>query len=406
MNQKRKRRKKKNIRPILLLLIFCILFIGGLCLALQKPIPVYADSLNFFVGEDLHLSDIIVNVENGVLLDSRKVITSSEKGEMQIDFEMENLFHRKSEGSVIIKFIEETPLPETDEPEITKAPEVTKSNSISISSPEKIYVALGETPDFSLCSAKDENGETYPIVHSENYDTAKEGEYKVTLSATDKTGKKVTKEVLLLVTASPFGEKGKLIDGTYKTQNGKNIVIKNGIATIEGILIANKSYSLPKNYPANGVTSETQAAFDEMKLAAANEGHTLNIRSGYRSYERQEYLFNNYAKNDGLEDALTYSARPGHSEHQTGLGIDINTASTSESKLPTMKPSLDWLNENAYKYGFVLRYPDGKSGITGYIFEPWHYRYVGKDLAEKLYNGGDWITLEEHFGIDSIYRGY
>jgi hypothetical protein len=72
MSQKRKRRTKKNIRPILLLLIFCILFIGGLCLALQKPTPVYADSLNFFVGEDLHLSDIIVDVENGVLLDSRK----------------------------------------------------------------------------------------------------------------------------------------------------------------------------------------------------------------------------------------------------------------------------------------------------------------------------------------------
>jgi D-alanyl-D-alanine carboxypeptidase len=71
-----------------------------------------------------------------------------------------------------------------------------------------------------------------------------------------------------------------------------------------------------------------------------------------------------------------------------------------------MKVILDWLSANASKYGFILRYPEGKSDITGYIFEPWHFRYVGKDLAEKLYQNGEWITLEEYFGVDSVYRGY
>ena len=103
---------------------------------------------------------------------------------------------------------------------------------------------------------------------------------------------------------------------------------------------------------------------------------------------------------------MTYSARPGHSEHQTGLAMDILTSSTSESKTPQFKPALDWLADNAYKHGFILRYPEGKNHITGYIFEPWHYRYVGTELAEILYNNGDWITLEEYFGIDSAYHGY
>ena len=103
---------------------------------------------------------------------------------------------------------------------------------------------------------------------------------------------------------------------------------------------------------------------------------------------------------DGKENADRYSARAGYSEHQTGLAIDVNTIdmsfdNTSESV---------WLRENAYKYGFIIRYPKGKEEITGYMYEPWHIRYVGKELSNKLYKDGSYITLEEYYGINSKYE--
>ena len=103
---------------------------------------------------------------------------------------------------------------------------------------------------------------------------------------------------------------------------------------------------------------------------------------------------------DGKEKADTYSARAGYSEHQTGLAIDLNSIdmtfdNTDES---------NWLKDNCYKYGFIIRYPNDKEDITGYMYEPWHIRYVGKNLANVLYNNGDWITLEEYYGIDSKYE--
>ena len=103
--------------------------------------------------------------------------------------------------------------------------------------------------------------------------------------------------------------------------------------------------------------------------------------------------------------ADTYSARPGHSEHQTGLAADIkgpnNNLYLDQRWINTSEGQ--WLNNNCYKYGFIIRYPSGKESITGYIYEPWHIRYVGTEVATQLYNGGNWITLEEYLGIDSKY---
>ena len=137
-----------------------------------------------------------------------------------------------------------------------------------------------------------------------------------------------------------------------------------------------------------------------MKADATSLGLNIWIQSGYRSYELQESLYNKYVNRDGKIAADTYSARPGHSEHQTGLAFDLNTITddfqyTDEGK---------WINDNCYKYGFILRYPKGKEHYTGYKYESWHLRYVGTNLATKLYNNGDWITLEEHFNLTSEYN--
>ena len=117
-------------------------------------------------------------------------------------------------------------------------------------------------------------------------------------------------------------------------------------------------------------------------------------------YQDQEYIYNNYVRMDGQEAADTYSARAGFSEHQTGLVLDLNTVDISFDNTNES----NWLRDNSYKYGFIIRYPKGKENITGYTYEPWHIRYVGKNLAKEIYNNGDYLTLEEYFGIDSNYQ--
>ncbi len=166
----------------------------------------------------------------------------------------------------------------------------------------------------------------------------------------------------------------------------------------DGILIVNKTYGLSPSYNPGGLTQQCLSAFNNLVEGAAEDGLYIYIESGFRSYEEQSNLYNSYVQRSGKEAADTFSARPGHSEHQTGLTIDCNDASdyfayTEEAQ---------WLEDHAWEYGFIIRYPKGKESITGYKYEPWHIRYVGKQLAQDLHNSGE--TLEEHFNITSEYR--
>ena len=172
----------------------------------------------------------------------------------------------------------------------------------------------------------------------------------------------------------------------------------NGITYVGGVLIANKTYSLPASYNPGSLTNETYAAFLQMQQAAARQGLRLWVASGFRSYSSQSSIYSRYVRRDGRAAADRYSARPGHSEHQTGLAFDLNTitqsfANTNEGR---------WVAANCYKYGFILRYPKNKEAITGYMYEPWHLRYLGVDLATRVYASG--LCLEEYLGIDSRYR--
>ena len=130
--------------------------------------------------------------------------------------------------------------------------------------------------------------------------------------------------------------------------------------------------------------------------------YAFSTENWKRSKEEVDFLmelYNNYVKDKGYYYADMCSARAGHSEHQTGLAFDLNTIDDSFTNTPEGK----WVHDNCHKYGLILRYPKGKDNITGYMHESWHLRYVGIDLATKLYNDGNWITLEEYFGIDSKY---
>ena len=169
-----------------------------------------------------------------------------------------------------------------------------------------------------------------------------------------------------------------------------------GFTYVNGILIANKTYTLPSSFNP-GVDPEAKAMFDKMQKAAAAEGLNIYIGSGFRSYDYQVKIYNSMVKAYGKEYADRVSARPGHSEHQTGLAFDLN--SINQSFADTKESA--WVNAHAHEYGFIIRYPKGKESITGYNYEPWHLRYLGLENAQKVYNSG--LTLEEYLGITSRY---
>lgn len=168
---------------------------------------------------------------------------------------------------------------------------------------------------------------------------------------------------------------------------------------INQVLLANKKYPLPSTF-APGEDPAAREAFDKMAAEAKLSGFNLTAFSTYRSFEYQKTLYDRYVERDGKEAADTYSARPGYSEHQTGLAFDIGEvnfekhwASSSFGETEAGK----WLAANAHRFGFILRYPEGKEDITGYMHESWHYRYVGVEMATDIYNRD--ITLEEYLDV-------
>ena len=186
--------------------------------------------------------------------------------------------------------------------------------------------------------------------------------------------------------------------------------------TDDWLLLVNKTHPLAESYePSDLIVVQHQVGshaaimrymrkeaaehLDAMCEAAAEEGHEIGIRTAYRPYSYQKGIFNDYVNRYGEEEANKFSARPGQSEHQTGLCADVTSPSV-DYKLTTEygeAPEGMWLAENAHRFGFIIRYPLGKEDITGYQYEPWHVRYVGEEHAAKIYEQG--ITLEEYLGV-------
>ena len=171
----------------------------------------------------------------------------------------------------------------------------------------------------------------------------------------------------------------------------------------KGILtLINKYNYVTKDYIPNNlievnglmINKEAYNAFTIMKNDIEKEGLNIRIISAYRSYEYQDNLYNNYLKNEKKEIVDTYSARAGYSEHHTGLAIDIDNIKLDFNKFYLTKEFI-WMQNNAYKYGFILRYPKDKENITGYSYEPWHYRYVGKEIATYIKKHNS--TYEEYY---------
>lgn len=188
--------------------------------------------------------------------------------------------------------------------------------------------------------------------------------------------------------------------------------LQNTDTSLDTLILVNKYYSLSNDYePTDLVTISTKYAwgnpgskktrqvtydaFLDMWNAAQESGYYLMINSAYRSYQDQETVYKERKNSRGEKYADSVAARPGSSEHQTGLSLDIFSKNNSNQSTFGETPEAAWLKENAHKYGFILRYPEDKVNITGYSYESWHYRYVGIEVATKCFEEN--ITFDEYY---------
>ena len=173
------------------------------------------------------------------------------------------------------------------------------------------------------------------------------------------------------------------------------------------LVLVNKYYYLEKdfngfdlvnvepNYGVGSLNSETYEAFKKLSDAARNEGLYILSRSPYRSYSTQYNTYNGYLNQNGFEWTEKWSARPGHSEHQTGLALDVRSNNSNSLGDFLYTNEYKWMCNNAHLFGFILRYNENNKDFTGYDFEPWHYRYVGVDVAKIIYDKN--ISFEEYY---------
>lgn len=213
---------------------------------------------------------------------------------------------------------------------------------------------------------------------------------------------------LLSITATVSAQKStEVSSGVIITEKGDDLLV-----------LINKNIRLPDDYePADLVSidnkastttkglklrSEAAEALKKMAKAAKKDGVNLIVLSAYRSFWNQQATFSMWVGSAGIASAETFSARPGHSQHQLGTTVDFTSESVNLGLAENFDQSKEgsWLAKNAYKFGFVVSYPEGKQNITGYIYEPWHHRYIGSENAQKMIDSG--LILEEFlrkFGV-------
>lgn len=162
------------------------------------------------------------------------------------------------------------------------------------------------------------------------------------------------------------------------------------------VMVSFRADDRPAQYQK--LRAEAAAAFDRMAQEAKANGLTIVVTTAYRPYSYQKQLHDTYLKSNGQLWTENYSADPGHSEHQTGLAADVSSPSADYELKQAFANTAEgkWLADNAHRFGFIIRYPEGKEAITGYKYEPWHIRYVGVGPAAEIYNGN--LTLEEYLG--------
>lgn len=390
--KKKKRKLKKGIKLIVIILIIIIIYYIFISNNNNNNIKLI-NKLELELGSNATISSIIKS-SNVDIINKDDVIDTSNLGNKEVTIKYKENKSVKN-YKVKLKIVD------------TEIPTILCEDNINILINNNIKLD-------DIIKISDNSKESIKPTIEGDYNLDQEGEYQIKVIAKDSSNNTNTKNITLHVLKSiNYNSDGSLVDGTYTTSKGYSLKVINGIAKINDIVIVNKTYSLPSSYTPNnpyksiagrGYCTDCMEdfvveAFLKMQEDAEKEGLKLWVGSGFRSYNTQKTLYENYVSQDGKEAADTYSARAGYSEHQSGLCFDLN----SDSDAFTNTKEGKWVNDNAYKYGLVIRFPNGKEKYTGYEYESWHLRYVGEDLAKELYNDGDWLSLEEYFGVTSKY---
>ena len=353
--------KMKKI--IILGLLIVIMFIVPLLLNIGYELTLNGDEkIELEINDIYDEAGVVVkhlgkDISSLVVIDSN--VDTRKLGEYQVVYSLKRMFvNKKITRTVIVKD--------------STAP------VISLNGNSKIVLKIGESYNDLGANAIDNcDGDiTKNIITGGEVDTSNVGSYQIIYKIVDSSGNESSIIRNVEVEDKYTGGYGTIVEGpTY----------------INGILIVNKKYSLPSTF---GGTNETAlSALNKLQQSALNDGYNIPLVSGYRSYQTQKSIYNSYVSRWGVEYTDTVSARPGHSEHQTGLAFDVGELSNNYGETK----SGIWLKENCYKYGFIIRYLKGKESITGYSYEPWHIRYVGVEVATEIMQKN--ITLEEYLGV-------
>ena len=205
-----------------------------------------------------------------------------------------------------------------------------------------------------------------------------------------------------VITRVNIGLDNSYYTNTYKTPYpNKDYILVNKYIYLGEDYVPDNLEDISTNYSRSGMrlVSSAKDAFETLAEQALKDNKKVIAMSSYRSYQYQYNLYNRYVSTDGVEAADTYSARPGYSEHQTGLAVDVYNGKEDFTNFEKTK-EYNWMQDNAYKYGFILRFPKDKVLETGYQYESWHYRYVGKEIAKYIHDNN--LCFEEYYATHLI----
>lgn len=373
----KKRKLKKNVKYILIgaiaVIVGCFIFIRikNQSVLSNMSITFIEDHVVEY-GETIDANVFIQSIEGAQLKEVPEVDTMT-LGEQEIKYVLENDGKTKEVKHKVM--VEDTAPAQIVLKEDTIYLELNTVFSLE-SNIESISDPIDKELKFS--AEKTEEKGMYYIEH--DVDVQTEGTYTVTIYAIDKNGNTSNASYQVVVTKqagndSPSQGEGNEITPTY----------------VNGILLVNKNHPLPRSYGGND--AEADAALYELQAGASLAGYAMPLLSGYRSYDYQAQLYDSYVARDGQQAADRYSAKPGKSEHQTGLAFDVGQLDNNFGNTDAGR----WLAQNCAEYGFIIRFLEGKESITGYMYEPWHIRYVGVKAAKEIMAQG--ITLEEYLGV-------
>lgn len=422
----KKQKRKIRIGVVIGIVIALVLAIIG-TYAIVRAINYYKDvDIQFavkseYVDEDNQMEAHIECAEATV--DALQIIDYSSEYELEVtadpasidltfpveqeitySISAENDKGRKVEKAYTIEVvIEDTQAPtiefESDAITLSKGASFNAEDNVKVTDNSEVLKLVDEVPN--KMSSGGYKYSWYKI--DSDVDTSSPKEYTVTVTACDKYGNEAETRSFS-VTVENKEALSTYDEGTHVSYNTDSLLV-----------VANKKNALPDGYEPDDLRvvntlntnnwkmrEEAATALETMFAAASEDGITLVACSGYRSQAYQVTLYNSYVSKYGRDEADTISSRPGYSDHQTGLAMDIgdHDQATVFSSAMENTPEGQWLYEHAHEYGFILRYPKGKDDITGYTFEPWHYRYIGVEDATNLYNISPDYTLEEYLGVD------